>query len=140
MKMLHKIVALLLIIILMNINGGYVFAHQEMLDISYENCNVPVDDEGDIIETDGENEMWYAFYSRHISHEVYTIKYYFNEFAKDDNTYTWTSECSLEEANSIKEAFANSMKKWNNIYYYSYDANGNRVANKIINIVEIQMV
>ncbi len=59
MKILHKFVALVLIIVLINTNSGFVFAHQEMLNIGYDDCDVPVDDEGNIIETDGEDETWY---------------------------------------------------------------------------------
>lgn len=52
------------------------------------------------------------------------------------SSYTWTTEVSQEIANEIKTAYANSMKKWNDVVYYSYDSNGNRIENKIVNIVE----
>lgn len=90
--------------------------------------------------------------SRHLNHETKTIKYYFSEQSKDDVDYTWETDIyaeyrktmSEEEAKAkskamadeIKEAYAISMKKWNNVYYYTYDSYGNRVSKKIIDIVE----
>ena len=90
--------------------------------------------------------------SRHISNETNTIKYYFADNAQNDSSYTWTTDIFAEYiktmaaeeaqekaesmANEIKEAYANSMKKWNNVYYYSYDDYGNRICNKVINVVE----
>ena len=41
-----------------------------------------------------------------------------------------------EEAEAIKLAFANSMEKWNNVYFYSYNQDGSVTKNKIIEIVE----
>lgn len=139
MKTLYKIIMLILIVVFLSANTIYVLAHSEMLGVTYDECRVPVDD-GNIIEMDGEDEMWYALYnstmSHHLSHEVYTIRYYFSEFAKNDNTYTWTTDYTFEEAEAIKEAYANSMKKWNNVYYYTYDEYGTRIAKKIINVEE----
>ena len=101
---------------------------------------VPRDQYGQIEPIDGEDELWYwlidGYCEYHISNEVQTIKYYFADDAKGSDTYTWTTDLTATEANEIKEAYANSMKKWDNIYYYSYDENGNRIANKIINVVE----
>ena len=138
--MFNKIIALMLIFILVFTSSVSVLAHPDLLNVVYDDCEVPKGILNIIVEEDGEDEMWYALYnstmSYHLSHEVDTIKYYFNEFAKDDNTYTWTTDCSLDEVKAIKEAYVNSMKKWNNIYYYSYDEQGNRTANKIINVIE----
>ena len=36
----------------------------------------------------------------------------------------------------IKTAYANSMKKWNNVYFYSYNQDGTITKNKLINVVE----
>lgn len=41
-----------------------------------------------------------------------------------------------DTAEEIKNAFANSMMKWNNVVYYSYDSTGNIQSHNIINIVE----
>jgi hypothetical protein len=35
-----------------------------------------------------------------------------------------------------KQSFVNSMLKWNRVYYFSYDENGNRISNKVINIIQ----
>ena len=49
---------------------------------------------------------------------------------------TWTTDVSAFVAQEIKNAYAESMKKWNNVYFYSYDDNGILNKHKIINIVE----
>ena len=140
MKILHKIVALLLIFVLMYTSSGYVFAHQQMLNIEYDDCEVPIDDSGNITNTDGEDETWYwlEWYGSeyHISHTVETIKYYFSDISMDGSSYTWTTDITETEANEIKEAIANSMEKWNDIYYFSYDESGKLISHKVINIVE----
>lgn len=140
MKVYKKIISLMLIaFILINISIPIV-AHQEMLLIEYDDCSGPTYDETGNLVTDGEDETWYwlewSNSEYHISHTTQTIKYYFADYGKYDSSYTWTTDTTESEANDIKEAFANSMKKWNDIYYYSYDSNGNRTAHKVINVVE----
>ena len=140
MKIYNKVVTLILIAVLLCSNNVFIFAHEKMLDVEYDSCGVPRDPHGQIERMDGEDELWYwlidGYCEYHISNEVQTIKYYFADDAKGSDTYTWTTDLAATEANEIKEAYANSMKKWDNIYYYSYDENGNRIANKIINVVE----
>ena len=109
-----------------------VSAHNAMLEVSYDDC---VKSSGD-----GDDETWYILNNsngcRHLSHTESTIKYYFAE-SSINGSYTWTTDVSQEMANEIKEAYANSMKKWNNVFFYSYDKNtGNIVKNKLINVVE----
>lgn len=145
------------------------YAHEILLNIEYDDCEVTLDRGTPVNE--GENEIWYYLisrqdlaleyngecliyidYTRHLDHETTTIRYYFADSAKDDNTYKWTTDIyeeyrkimSEEEAQAeaertaeqIKYRYAQSMKKWNNIYYYSYDEDGNRIKNKLINVVE----
>lgn len=109
-----------------------VTAHDAMLEVAYDNCVYVSSD-------DGIDEAWYVLDNttvcRHLSHEEHTIKYYFEE-SSEDGTYTWTTDVSETVAEEIKTAYANSMKKWNDVYFYSYDSSGNVVKNKIINIVE----
>ena len=104
-----------------------------------------------ILNNNGE-ELLYLNYARHLDHETTTIKYFFEDSSQYDVNYTWTTDIyktylqtmseeeallkAEETAEQIKKDYANSMKKWNNIYYYSYDENGNRISNKVINIVE----
>ena len=64
-----------------------------------------------------------------------TIKYYFAS-SVEGSTYTWTTDVSTSVAQEIKNAYAESMKKWNNVYFYSYDDNGILNKHKIINIIE----
>ncbi len=106
------------------------YAHDAMLDVIYDVCIESIGD--------GIDELWYVvngvYASKHYDHETDTIKYYFEPSAAEG--YTWTTDVSENVANEIKTAYANSMKKWNNVYFYSYDTSGNIVKNKIINIIE----
>ncbi len=116
-----------------------------MLDVSYDAC-IP-DKYGD-----GIFESWYSLCydgnCNHISHAETEIKYYFVEHANGDQSKTWedlikessseqiSTEAALEIVLEVKNAYANSMKKWNSVYYYSYDSSGNVIKNKVINITE----
>lgn len=112
-----------------------VFAHSQMLHVSYDNC--VSDNNGD-----GLDEMWYILNwdakCYHISQATTTIKYYFEETVGDENgpLFRWGDYMTTEEQQEVKNAIANSMKKWNDVYFYSYDSQGNVIKNKIINIVE----
>ena len=70
---------------------------------------------------EGIHEKWYLLYGKnnegekqyyHLSHQTTVIKYYFEE-ESEDGTYTWTTDATEDQANMIKDAYANSMKKWN---------------------------
>ncbi len=145
--------------------GTTIYAHKSILSVEYDDCQPTKDINGDVlVNSDGIDEMWY--YTQrpvidflgvvidgeyHLDHDVQTIKYYF-EPTSFLSSYTWTTDIYKEYiktmpheealaksetmALEIKEAYADSMKKWNNIYYYSYDTSGNRVTHKVINIVE----
>ncbi len=124
----------MILIMLMNfsvISTIQCFAHDAKLNVNYDNCEM--DPEGD-----GINEAWYTLTSGiaqyHYPDEKSTIKYYFESSSSDG--YTWTTDVSPDIAQEIKDAFANSMKKWNDVYFYSYDNSGTIVKQKIINIVE----
>lgn len=132
-KYLHYLMSLLIIISMLSTSVIQAFAHSALLDITYDNCvkNKLGDDIG---------ESWYYLTlgnsTYHLSHEEITIKYYFEE-TSEDGTYRWTDTVSEAEANDIKTAYANSMKKWNNVYFYSYNnADGSITKHKIINITE----
>ncbi len=110
----------------------YASAHASLLNVAYDDCAAKID--GDHID-----EMWYILGEgdslKHISHEEFTIKYYFSN-ASLDGADTWTSNnISVELAQEIKNAYANSMKKWNNVYFYTANSDGTVSKNKIINIV-----
>ena len=134
--------------------------------MDYDDCIVPTNSFGNIICDDGEDECWYILNARwegvvthipydacyHLSHEIYTIKYYFNDSSQDDPNYTWVTdpykeyiktmshEDALIQAEAmaieIKNAYADSMKKWNNIYYFTHSEDGSIQAHKIINVEE----
>ncbi len=127
-------VALALIIVLNCFILGAIqsFAHSKMLDVGYDDCVFAY-------RSDGIDEMWYTLTKgnlcRHYSHESKTIKYYFSETSKD-GTYSWTTDVSENVANEIKSTYAESMKKWNNVYFYEEDSQGFVLKHKLINIVE----
>lgn len=129
------IISFIAIVIAINFtlfSNTIVFAHSSILNVVYDDC---VDERF----KDGIDEMWYVLNDNsschHLSNNVLTIKYYFEETSKD-GIYTWTTDVSDIVAQEIKEAYVDSMKKWNNVYYYTYDDYGNREPNKIINIEE----
>lgn len=123
----------LILVLNFSLSGAIqVFAHSAILEVGYDDCKA--DDEGDYID-----EMWYALGGgetlKHLSHEETTIKYYFNN-SSADGFYTWTSNGVSENlAKEIKNAYANSMKKWNNVYFYTYNSDGTVTRNRIVNIV-----
>ena len=136
MKSNKKLVALVMAIVMVvnfSIFGAIqVFAHDAMLNVDYDDCK-GVNGSDDIDET------WYVLdvppFCYHLGDEVDTIKYYFEE-TSSDGTYTWTTDVTESVAQEIKTAYANSMKKWNNVYFYSYNDYGVLIKHKIINIVE----
>ena len=109
-----------------------ILAHETVLDVDYDSCIA-------LEEGDGINEMWYVLenggLTYHLGHEVSTIKYYFAE-QHFDTGCTWTPEGESSTVGEIiKTSYANSMKKWNNVYFYSYNSDGSINKKKIINII-----
>ena len=109
-------------------------AHTSILDVSYDPClwssNISQ------LEID---KRWYVIVDSisgcsHISHTTPTIKYYFAD--ESPSGYKWDDDISTELAEEIKACYANSMEKWNNVYFYSYDSDGYVIKNKVINVVE----
>lgn len=133
MKMCKRLFAyLLLLTIIANFLVMQAFAHRSVLYVDYDRCAGDAD-------RDGLDETWYVLQTSdicaHISDEVKTIKYYFEPLSRD-GTYTWTTDVSESVAQEIKDAYANSMKKWNNVYFYSYNAYDVLIKHKIIDVVE----
>lgn len=129
-------------------------AHDHVLSVSYDECSVQKNESG-------EDELWYIVndidntvpgLSIHISDKTPEIKYYFSPSEEHNTSQTWETniksvwnengsyilfDSSAEEIYAeIKNIFVESMTKWNNIYYYSYDTAGNRFYHKIVNISE----
>ncbi|MBE6676041.1 MAG: hypothetical protein E7594_04270 [Ruminococcaceae bacterium] len=125
LKRLIIFVLLFVLTICIDFGEFQVYAHEAKLDIGYDACIADVND-------DSAEEMWYKLSNSsscwHLDHTILTIRYYFENISD--------YEGSDIPINEIKDAYVNSMKKWNNVYYYSYDSAGNVVKNKIINIVE----
>ena len=133
-----KRILILIVTLVLTLNFSFVAsipisAHDAVLEVDYDGC-VGVDG------NDGIDEMWYALESSanyHIGHDVRTIRYYFAE-SDPETGFTWVpdgvSEAVSEE---IKNAYANSMKKWNNVFFYSYNSDGTITKNRLIEIVEV---
>lgn len=110
-------------------------AHSEIVNVKYDNC-----------EFDEINNKWYTLdlideedYIDHLLHvpeNLIEIKYYIHDNGLDNDNYTWTTDIDEKIANEIKQTYIESMKKWNDVYYYSYEEYGNIIENKIINITE----
>lgn len=116
-----------------------VYAHENLLDIEYDECSP--DENGD-----GEDEIWYYLselkYSLeeeleyyHLDDDVTTIKYYFEENDLDGTGYSWNTDVNDDLAEEIRQAYINSVMEWNKVYYYTY-VNGQPIPRKIINIIE----
>ena len=136
-NILTKGLAIALLLFICMPNAFVASAHSHYVDIEYDDC---VNQRN----RDGPDEMWYSLIShkviqaRHISETTTVIKYYFIDSSTliNGEKYTWTTDVSEEVANEIKQAYVNSMKMWNNVYYYTYDEAGNRIANKVITVIE----
>ena len=136
MKLKKRLIALVLaLVIIVNFSmfGAITaFAHNAMLDVEYDSCIENPD-------SDGIDEMWYVLDKnsecKHISHNESTIKYYIAD-SHPASTYTWATDTSDAVAQEIKSALADSMEKWNNVYFYSYNSDGTITKKKIVNVVE----
>lgn len=138
MKYFLKLFTFILTFIILSITLN-VYAHNAILDVDYDECE-------SLFGEDGEGETWYILNReyqngeiecRHIPNDMMTIKYWVYESSPEDSTYTWASFDANDESigEDIKNAYINSMLRWNNVYYYTYN-NGQKVANKVINIIE----
>ena len=93
-----------------------IYAHNGELSITYDNCM-----------EDG-NLKWYNLMNTtndiqfHPSTTMKTIKYYIADNIPNIQ-YHWNTEFSNSEASEIKNSLCQSMKKWNDIYFYKYDSN-----------------
>lgn len=114
-----------------------VFAHPDVLDVEYDVCQPTKGKEG-------EDELWYLLYRPllgydeylHLSEDITTIRYFFSDCAKNNPDYTWTTDVSKEIAQDIQNAFAKSLCKWNEVAYYTYDQEGNRIRRQLITVEE----
>ena len=66
------------------------------------------------------------------------ILYYFEEVYQEEgkSDYTWTTNLTEEQAVDVKNTYAESMKKWNNVYFYTYNSDGTITKNRLINVIE----
>lgn len=146
--MRNKIILLMLLSIItaFSYQESYeVLAHFEEIDVTFDAC-VPLDYEHG---NDGINEKWYNIFSNsktdHISYQqgtIPTIRYYVSPSVINDydnnqiDNATWSTNTTLAQGQLIKESYVNSMKKWDNIYYYKTE--GSIVTKtKLVNFIEV---
>ena len=134
MRKIYYIILFLLFTLFYSNKSIIVNAHSLQLDIQYDDC-IPSSyvDSNEI--GDGYDEKWYDLVdnsnvSKHLSHEVQTIKYYFNPNVRGDKTKTWEALLGDETTYFINK-FKESMEKWNDVSYF----NGSQYIN-LINISE----
>ena len=126
-----------------------VLAHFEEIDVIYDVCdsvdyNVETGDIGD-----GIDERWYSIFSNsttdHIAYEqgsIPTIRYYVSPSVIDGYSYnqinnaTWSTNTTSTQGELIKQSYINSIKKWDNIYYYK-TVDSFITKTKLINFVEV---
>ena len=162
MKKIYITISKLLILTLIFTSSISAFAHSSVLLVEQEDCQCDVLNIGDdetwycltkIDYKDNDDSIDDVAYQNHMDESITEIRYYFSPSAENDATYTWTTDIYNEyrkgmsddeaafeaelTAQEIKRAYGDSMEKWNNVYYYTYDENGNRLSNKIITVYEV---
>ena len=98
--------------IIFNVMTIPVFAHNAILDVDYDNCQADLDEDGVL-------EAWYVLnQTLHISDQIQTIKYYFEENFPN-TSITWIPPGQNSDiGEEIKAAYASSLEKWNNVYFF----------------------
>ena len=129
-KLFTSIMALIMIVNFLCLAPIKVSAHETILDVEYDPC-LPVNHE------DGIDEMWYVLDRAekycHFPDDLDMVTYRFMGDTED-----WVPNgFSQETGEEIKTMYANSMEKWNNVYFYSHNADGTITKNKLINVVQI---
>ena len=131
---------ILLLIVFMSTSIN-VNAHETTLDVVYDNC-LPEDYVNSSNIGDGYSEKWYELVknniARHIPHSgtnTTEIKYYISPTGENSTDITWSSGISAELSNRIINEYIESMKKWNNVWYYVLNSNGLYEKRKLVNIV-----
>ena len=85
------------------------------------------------------DEKWYelvrqinsTLYNSHISTDITTIKYYISNVGKDkdgEDVYWNSTGLTNTQINQLKSDYVEGMKKWNDVYYYSYDGSDNKIS------------
>ena len=138
MKKLFLFIVMIIILLFSSFFGIInVSAHNTLLAVDYDQCGPEGSDDERwyyLCEKGYSQETNYNYY--HLDHNIKTIKYYISNTSIDNADYSWNTEVTSIQAEEVKNAFINSLLEWNNKYYYTYDQDGNRIANRIINIEE----
>ncbi len=111
-------------------------AHNANLDVEYDNCVPESYVDSDNIGA-GYDELWYKMSpASHIGHNISTIKYYIAPCQELNEEETWEKSIGEEKAAWIKAYIRKGIEKWNDVYFYSYNASGVATRTKLVNIVE----
>ena len=146
------IAVIALVILSITNKNGYaaLYAHSIQLNVEYDAC-VPDHYYSSVDIGDGEDEKWYelihtwedtsgifhrSYHLPHSSNGVSTIKYYISPNGKNNSNVYWNSYLSNSDAEYVKTAYVNSIKKWNNVYFYKYDSAGMITKQRLVNIIE----
>ena len=134
------IVSIFFVLFFLVSNSVLADAHARHLDIIYDEC-YPDDYKNETDIGDGYDESWYELIRNknlcHISDSIdepTTIKYYFNTTGKYESV-SWDLLTNDEQIYIIS-SYKESMKKWNNVYFYGYASDGSVIKHKLVNIVE----
>lgn len=140
---MKKFLKIILVFILFGSIVVSVNAHESLIICDDESCALHND-----TAINGDDITWFNYSNRslfsypglnahiHFPDDQLTIKYYFSNFSDLESNYSWTSEVSSTVANEIKSYIENSILSWNDVYYYSYNSQGNRISNHLINVCE----
>jgi len=143
--MRNKIILLMLLSIItaFSYQESYeLLAHFEEIDVIYDACDP-------LYNMDGTDEKWYSIFSNsetdHITYEqgtIPTIRYYVSPTVIDDYNNkqianaTWSTNTTSTQGDLIKQSYINSIKKWDNIYYYKIE-DSIVTKTKLVNFVEV---
>lgn len=113
-KRIKKMLVAILGISILSSSIISAYAHEALLDVDYDDCVVDLE-RGTPVD-DGKDEIWYYLYSsevaNHVNHlddKTQTIRYYFADSAKDDDTYKWTTD--IKEILGITQEKAEQAEK-----------------------------
>lgn len=115
---------------------GFVFfqisvnAHTNDLNVELDNCMENSDLRWYKLLENDSMEDWTQH--NHIDQSTMTLKY----FVTRSIDYNESDLITEQFINEVTLSFTNSMKKWNDIYFYSYNDDSSITKNKVVNIEE----
>ena len=108
-------------------------AHGTVLEVNYDECGDDLEKSWYLL-SDCDSDEFRHYYS-HVSDNT-IIRYHIHDTGYENNSYSWTTDINEIDAAQIKESLINSMKLWNDVIFYTYDENGNKIENQLVSVVE----